>query len=168
MTRKYFLLVFVCFIFFSIKSVLFAKRMHPYRISANIIEDNENKDSIDAEIVFKNTNKNDIKSFNVVLFVSVYAEDNEDSGCDYYEGFEYYDDFAEYEEYGGVNSNSAIFKFVFSVEEGVGGNDEGIFVYPLDFSTQSFSYDYVDVRYEIDFIFASQIVYDNGEMWIYN
>ena len=169
MTRKYFLIAFICFIFFSINNNLFAKK-HPYRINAKVIESSENNDLVNVEIIFKNKNANAVKTFTVVIYVSAYAEDTEASGYyDYdYDRFEVSDDYMEYEEYSEINSKNENYRCVFPVKEDVGGNDEVLFVYPLDFSTESFSEDYVEFRYEIDLVFVSEIVYDNGEIWVYN
>ena len=51
----------------------------------------------------------------------------------------------------------------------MGGDERGVFIFPLELEAFSdyLSDDYRDIRYEIDFIYVSEIEYEDGEKWFY-
>lgn len=160
-------LLFFCIVF-SIYSNLFSESFgKPYRISGQILEDYDDffkggeggireAGGGAVKIFFKNKSRKAVSSFTAVVFVSLGQDDSGYSGE--YGDSDYYDDF-----YGGL------YRFVLPVEERVGGNERGVFIYPLDLDLfpDFLADDYTELNYEIDFIYVSQIEYEDGEKWVY-
>lgn len=147
------------------------KLQKPYRISAQV-----SNDCTGIEICLKNKSKKDIVCFTVVVYVSVdEGDEGAGYGADYGAGYEWGE--GDYD-FGGSDDGSASYgwgdgglhQFVWRVEERVGGNERVVFVYPLeseglfDFSDDE---DYTGIHYEIDFIYITEIEYEDGEKWVY-
>ena len=160
------------FIYGSFCGTLFAgpgkedlKLKKPYRISGQIIEENdesfqfERKGRYALEISIKNKSRKTITCFTVLVYVSLFEDEESTS----YAGFDEDYDFGRSDFADGLN------QFVFRVEEEVGGDERGVFIFPLELEAFSdyLSDDYRDIRYEIDFIYVSEIEYEDGEKWFY-
>lgn len=142
------------------------KLKKPYRISAQV-----SNDCSGIEICLKNKSKKDIVCFTVVVYVSA---DEGDEGAGYGAGYEWEE--GDYDFGGGDESvgygwgDGVLHQFVWRVEERVGGNERVVFVYPLEpeslfgFSDDE---DYMGIQYEIDFIYITEIEYEDGEKWFY-
>lgn len=167
------------FIFGSFSSSLFAvpgkaelKSKKPYRISGQISNDYSG-----VEICLKNKSCKAVARFTLVVYVSVYDE-NEDAG---WGGFDGLDELYGSNDFGGDDSEAGyeldgglltggLQRFVLRVEERVGGNDRGDFVFPLELEKLSGYFNdegYRDLSYEIEFIYISEIEYEDGEKWFY-
>ena len=147
------------------------KLQKPYRISAQV-----SNDCTGIEICLKNKSKKDIVCFTVVVYVSVdEGDEGAGYGADYGAGYEWGE--GDYD-FGGSDDGSASYgwgdsglhQFVWRVEERVGGNERVVFVYPLELEGLFVfldDEDYTGIQYEIDFIYISEIEYEDGEKWFY-
>lgn len=171
-----FILLFVFSIFcgslFAWSGKVELKSKKPYRISGQIRNDYKS-----VEFYLKNKSCKVITSFTVHIYVSVYDE-NEDAG---WGGFDGLDELYGSNDFGGDDSEAGyeldgglltggLQRFVLRVEERVGGNDRGDFVFPLELEKLSGYFNdegYRDLSYEIEFIYISEIEYEDGEKWFY-
>ncbi len=166
------------------------KLQKPYRISAQV-----SNDCTGIEICLKNKSKKDIVCFTVVVYVSVdEGDEGAGYGADYGAGYEWGEGDYDFDgsddgsasygwgegdyDFDGSDDGSASYgwgdgglhQFVWRVEERVGGNERVVFVYPLeseglfDFSDDE---DYTGIQCEIDFIYITEIEYEDGEKWFY-
>ena len=147
------------------------KLQKSYRISAQV-----SNDCTGIEICLKNKSKKDIVCFTVVVYVSVdEGDEGAGYGADYGAGYEWGE--GDYD-FGGSDDGSASYgwgdsglhQFVWRVEERVGGNERVVFVYPLELEGLFVfldDEDYTGIQYEIDFIYISEIEYEDGEKWFY-
>ena len=144
-SRIFLTFVLVCLIEFGFSFKLSARPKKPYKISGEIVYEQQNDDSDDVfvELCFKNKSDRAVISFSAAVYVSV--------SSDYEELFEYGFEESEAEDY--VDYGNRVFNF--SIEERVGGNGKEIFVCPLGFSSV--------LNYEIDFIYVTEIMYEDDE-----
>ena len=141
--------IFVCLIEVLFSFKLSARTKKPYRISGEIIYEQQSDadDEVFIELCFKNKSSKVVAGFTTVVYVSVRADYEEAADAvetwDVVETWE-----TEFVEFG-----SHVFEL--KVEERVGGNDKGVFIYPLSVSS---AFDY-----EIDFIYVTEIKYIDDE-----
>ena len=150
-SRRYFIqsrifltFILVCLIEFGFNFKLSARSKKPYRISGEIVYEQQNNDDVVfVELCFKNKSDKAVISFSASIYVSV--------SSDYEESYDYSSDDIESEDF--VDYGNRIFNI--KIEERVGGNGKGIFVCSLGLSSS--------LNYEIDFIYITEIVYENDE-----